>query len=311
MQRVASAAHSPLTAGRSLSALWLWYDNPTTSSVIVPILRWSKEVWLAATHPRSETGEHGQFLKVLNLPALRRVWERGRSQRPDRWRSVKGPIGATFLSLDRIKWMWPSPDQFFDDNNTEIMLTTTSPALLKSMLNAAVRRTNQRQAAAKLTAHISQERGPRLKQLGEWQTAKEGDSHAEESSSLRNAAVNAIWTKCRLKEAGYELETTLCDMCGQENDTLLHRIWFCRNPQVVAARNRFASPALQAEATRENADLLWVTRAIIDDPSDHLHPPNDKDLAVNEEILVVEAWNLGTGSLLGIQRWQLYTGALA
>ena len=144
------SANSPLTAGRSLSALWLWYEDPTTSSVIAPTLRWSKEVWVAATHPRGEIGEHGQFWKVLNLPALRRVWERGRSQRPERWRSVKGPVGATFLRLDRIKWTWPSPFQFFDDNNTEIMLTTTSPALLKSMPSAAVRRTNQRQAAAKL-----------------------------------------------------------------------------------------------------------------------------------------------------------------
>ena len=69
LQRLASAAHSPLTAGRSLSAPWLWYEDPTASSIIAPILRWSKEVWLAATHPRGETGEHGQFLKVLNLPA--------------------------------------------------------------------------------------------------------------------------------------------------------------------------------------------------------------------------------------------------
>ena len=83
----------------------------------------------------------------------------------------------------------------------------------------------------------------------------------------------------------------------QENDTLWHGVWFCRNPPLVAARNRFASPALQAEATRENADLLWVTRAIIDDPSDHLPPPNAKDLAVNEEILDVDAWNLGTDHL--------------
>ena len=34
MQRLASAAHSPMTAGRSLSALWLWYEDPTTSSAV-------------------------------------------------------------------------------------------------------------------------------------------------------------------------------------------------------------------------------------------------------------------------------------
>ena len=284
--------------GRSLSALWLWYEDPTTSSAVAPILRWSKEVWLAATHPRGETGEHGQFLKVLNLPALRRIWERGRSQRPERWRSVRGPVGATFLSLDRIKWTWSSPFQFFDDNNTEILLTTTSPALLKSMLCAAVCRANQRQAAAKLadSSHFTGTRAS-LEVARRVANSKGGRLSRKESSSLRNAAVNAIWTKCRLKEAGYELETTLCDMCGQENDTLWHRIWLCRNPQVVAARNRFANTALQTEATREDVDLLWVTRAIIDDPSDHLPPPNDKDLAVNEEILDAEAWNLGTDHL--------------
>ena len=43
MQRLASAVHSPLTAGRSISALWLWYEDPTTSSVTAPIMRWSKE----------------------------------------------------------------------------------------------------------------------------------------------------------------------------------------------------------------------------------------------------------------------------
>ena len=71
LQRLASAAHSPLTAGRSLSALWLWYEDPTTPSLIAPILRWAKEVWLSATHPRQETGEHGQFLRLFSLPALR------------------------------------------------------------------------------------------------------------------------------------------------------------------------------------------------------------------------------------------------
>ena len=49
--------------------------------------------------------------------------------------------------------------------------------------------------------------------------------------------------------------------------------------------------------TKENADLLWVTRAIIDDPSDSLPPPNAKDLAVNEVILDAEAWSSGTNRL--------------
>ena len=136
---IASAAHSPLTAGRSLSALWLWYDDPTTPPLIAPILRWAKEVWLSATHPRHETGEHGQFLRLFSLLALRRIWERGKMQRPEYWRKVRGLVGATLLSLQRLGWTWPSPFQFFDENNTEFLLTTISPALLKSFLCAAVR----------------------------------------------------------------------------------------------------------------------------------------------------------------------------
>ena len=102
------------------------FEDPTASSLSAPVFRWSKEVWLAAMHLRGETGEHGQFLKVLNLPALRRIWERGKLQRPERWRSVKGPVGATVLSLDRLKWTWPSLFQFYyDDDNMEILLTTT------------------------------------------------------------------------------------------------------------------------------------------------------------------------------------------
>ena len=46
----------------------------------------------------------------------------------------------------------------------------------------------------------------------------------------------------------------------------------------------------QAEATKETADLLWITRAITIDPSDYMPPPNAKDLAVNEEILDSESW---------------------
>ena len=60
---------------------------------------------------------------------------------------------------------------------------------------------------------------------------------------------------------------------------------------------------LQAEATKEGADLLWVMRAIIDGPSDHLPPPNAKDLAVNEETLDTEAWNAGTDCLCAFSRW--------
>ena len=83
---------------------------------------------------------------------------------------MTGPVGTNLSE----------PGQFYDDNNAELMLTTTSLALLKSMLNAAVRRTNQRQEAGKVadSPGFSQEPGPRLRWPDVWQTAKEGDPRA-------------------------------------------------------------------------------------------------------------------------------------
>ena len=51
---------------------------------------------------------------------------------------------SAFLSLERLKWTWPSPFKFFDENNTETKLIITSPALLMFLLFAAVRSTNKR-----------------------------------------------------------------------------------------------------------------------------------------------------------------------
>ena len=145
------------------------------------------------------------------------------------------------------------------------------------MLSAAVCRTNQRQAAAKLAdySHFTGTRAS-LEVARRVADSKGGRLSRKESSSLRNAAVNAIWTKCRLGEAGYELETTLCDMCGQENDTLWHRILVTRR-----FRQKRHGKTWTCCGSREPS---LMTRL----------PPNDKDLAVNVEILDAEAWNLGT-----------------
>ena len=41
------------------------------------------------------------------------------------------------------------------------------------------------------------------------------------------AATDAIWPRTRLAEAGYEIDP-MCEKCGQEPDTLHHRIWKCQ-----------------------------------------------------------------------------------
>ncbi len=61
------------------------------------------------------------------------------------WRRIRGPIGAASLSLARIGWRFSSPFAVVDDRGTEVILTHTTPQLLKDLLVEGVRRNLERQ----------------------------------------------------------------------------------------------------------------------------------------------------------------------
>ena len=73
------------TVGRSLSALWLWYENTTAPRLVAQIVTWSKQAWLSNTHPRREAVKHCQLLRVRTLLILTRTWERGKTHLPTKW----------------------------------------------------------------------------------------------------------------------------------------------------------------------------------------------------------------------------------
>jgi len=58
---------------------------------------------------------------------------------------------------------------------------------------------------------------------------------ATKKRSLKEKAVvaavccNALWTRKRLKDSGYEIESTLCELYGLEEDTIHHRLYMCKN----------------------------------------------------------------------------------
>ena len=58
--------------------------------------------------------------------------------------------------------------------------------------------------------------------------AKKHSSQAKLAVSL--AVSNAVWTKTRRRDAGYNVPGTLCELCGEAEDTLHHRLWFCSAP---------------------------------------------------------------------------------
>ena len=52
---------------------------------------------------------------------------------------------------------------------------------------------------------------------------------------------NAVLTKLRTYQAGYDLSDVSCQLCGSHPDTIHQRLWKCQNPEVRKAREVVAT----------------------------------------------------------------------
>ena len=53
------------------------------------------------------------------------------------WATVRGPISAAHLTLERLHWTWPSPFQLEDDRGVMYNLAEVSPAAMGLALRAS------------------------------------------------------------------------------------------------------------------------------------------------------------------------------
>ncbi len=163
LRRCAAQAYTPRARGRSLSRLLLIEGVPTWRAETEVIMEYSRQVW-AASLRGAATADDG----TMTLAELSRLWhavdtksilpKEGQSRA---WAEVKGPIGAAWLSLHRIGWTMRGPFTLRDHNGEDLILTTTTPALLASLLKHAVMRTLQLQVGEKLSAKDPKFRGRR------------------------------------------------------------------------------------------------------------------------------------------------------
>ena len=58
----------------------------------------------------------------------------------------------------------------------------------------------------------------------------------DEATIVETFLLDGIWTKTRLHEAGYDVDDTLCPLCGVEDDTLDHRLFRCCHGDFEARR---------------------------------------------------------------------------
>eukprot|EP00959_Pyramimonas_sp_CCMP1952_P144740 3029578-Pyramimonas_sp.AAC.1 len=95
MRRQAFSTVRPFSKGRSLKAVSLLSDDPCWRAACAPLLRWSKEIWLAQTHVHPFSVQH---------PELRRNWLSVFALPRFAWPTVRGPLSALRLTLERLGW---------------------------------------------------------------------------------------------------------------------------------------------------------------------------------------------------------------
>ncbi len=209
--------------------------------------------------PPAERATDGRTRRGTRAGARAEAMWRNDGRRRE-WNSVRGPIGAAILSLQRLGWDMPSPFVLLDDWGEEIPLTRTSPALLAELLREATTRAIERYAGARAACDDLEFEGRRLciDQVRQ-QLATDKSLTREGRAAALSTICGAVMTYSRASAGGY-LVQDICPMCGCRGDTLHHRIWRCQHPEVIAARNRVAPRWLQAEVARRPAtQSRWVT----------------------------------------------------
>ena len=93
-----------------------------------------------------------------------------------------------------------------------------------------------------------------------------------EAAAVGAATTNCIWTKTRLSEAGYEVDSELCQLCLAEPDTVHHRLWRCLHPPVLAARRSTTTEATRMAALVAGPQSALFNHGIVLHPSEY-YPP--------------------------------------
>jgi len=182
------------------------------------------------------------------------------------------------LSARRLGWRFTAYDTLRTEQGASIPLTTTSPTLLAKFLRDAVQRRWQRQMATSLSDEGWA--GSRVCPDPIVCTLKSAwaRAHRLEAHNACKAFCNAVWTGERAAGAGYDCEGLMCPLCGEELDTLEHRILRCRSAASKRGEHKRAFDEIKAGY---NSDKLFFTRGIWRHPADRLpRPPSTGEMIV-------------------------------
>ena len=262
-RRLLIAAHPPSSSGTSLTARLALHGDPCGNLSVAPALAWSAEVW------RGACGRPGYY---LSLGELGRLWREGRPHEVFRWTRVPGPMAAAVLSLRRVGLEVIDAFRWRTDRGAEIVLTMHSPRFVEDALAASIQRALERALAAKVglgNLPNGVEARAVVDVVRSFCASKARS--AMDKGLARSFFCGSIWTKTRAREAGYAIDDVRCELCGDEDDTIYHRLYGCRS--LLAVQARAVLPATAAGfANRAALDTLEArllcTRGIAANPAD-------------------------------------------
>ncbi len=275
LRRLAAVALRPHGRGRSLQITLLWHDLPTAAAELAPIHQLSRMAWSAMVQ-RDDAAARGS-----SIADLRRWWQSAKVQfdplvrQYERliadaacegkdvskaaarkiWGKVRGPMGAAALTATKIGWTLAEPLCLQDQHGAEMLLTNSSPALIRRLTIGALRLTMEKRLASRWAEEEPQFHGRAI--CTDFVTAavkNARDLTPHQRGIMRAVTCGALMTGARAVRMGY-LVSGLCPLCGQAADTLTHRVyecactahavssvvprWFWQEAKRAAAGNRF------------------------------------------------------------------------
>jgi hypothetical protein len=200
------------------------------------------------------------------------------------WGRVRGPGAAFVASAQRLGWTIVDAFSCTDDRGHLICLSRDSPAMIRLLTDASVRRWRWRRVEEKCPSLIQGAGGfgahivPSYRIINARKPPAPGWGH-QQTGALCSAIMNRQWTQCRLVSAGLAsgISCRLCVAAGyctkdsiqpKFKGTLVHRLWTCPCTESMRVRLvpgwllRKVRGLLQPDFSLPPHAMLLYTRAL-------------------------------------------------
>ena len=149
-------------------------------------------------------------------------------QSANKWGSVRGPIAATILTVQRLGWEFKSATELVTGDGDTLDLCVDSPAFVSQEVTKAARKLISKEIDEAFPTLKSNARGPIISGVRKALAKGTGPQAINEKwtakckPSLRSALCNGQWTQSRLCRAGLAKDG-ICRLCLAVEGTPAHR----------------------------------------------------------------------------------------